>query len=141
MSDSDQVVEPPPPDAPVARPVRSRKEWSRRKKWSFRLLAIGVSLLPLLLLELGLRIGGFGYETKLIVKAPHTASNTKFQFNPPTDRAYYGPVDLSGPEPRHFEIPKPDSIYRIVVVGGSTVAGFPSARVFAPWRMPPARPV
>ncbi|MBP85264.1 MAG: hypothetical protein CMJ64_00880 [Planctomycetaceae bacterium] len=119
MSNSNEHAE------PTADSRVERQPLSRRRKWPFRLLAIGMSLAPLLLLELGLRIGGFGYETKLIVRAPHTASNTTFQFNPPADRAYYGPVDLSGPEPRHFEISKPDSVYRIVVVGGSTVAGFP----------------
>ena len=120
MSDSDQLAEPQTAGARV-----KRRPLSRRRKWSFRLLAIGLSLAPLLLLELGLRIGGFGYDTSLIVKAPHTDSSTKFQFNPSVDRAYYGPVDLAGPEPRHFEIPKPAGVYRIVVVGGSTVAGFP----------------
>ncbi len=98
---------------------------SRRRKWGFRLFAVGMSLAPFLLLEAGLRIGGFGYETKFIVEATQTDSQTAFHFNPLADRAYYGPEDLSGPEPRQMEIPKPQAVYRIVVVGGSTVAGFP----------------
>ena len=103
----------------------ARRPLSQRRKWCFRLLAIGAAIGPFLLLEIGLRIGGFGYETKFIVKASPTDSRTAFKFNPPADRAYYGPEDLAGPEPRHFEIPKPPAVYRIVVVGGSTVAGFP----------------
>ncbi|MDA1052939.1 MAG: hypothetical protein O3C40_21005 [Planctomycetota bacterium] len=106
--------------------ANSRKDISSsRRKWLFRCLAIAISLLPLVLLEFALRLFGYGYDTRLIVPAPDAGSATTYQFNAPADRAYYGPEDLSGPEPRPFEIPKPESVYRIVVVGGSTVAGFP----------------
>jgi tetratricopeptide (TPR) repeat protein len=103
----------------------SRRDIKSRRKWLFRGLSIAASLLPLLIFELALRLCGSGYDTRLIVPAPSAASATTYQFNEPADRAYYGPEDLSGPEPRNFELPKPEPIYRIVVIGGSTVAGFP----------------
>jgi tetratricopeptide (TPR) repeat protein len=96
-----------------------------RRVWIFRLLALAISLAPFLLLETGLRAIDFGDDTRLVVRAPYAASPTTFHFNPPADRAYYGPQDLAGPDPRHFQIPKPPATYRIVVIGGSTVAGFP----------------
>ncbi|MBC8354841.1 MAG: hypothetical protein H8E66_22925 [Planctomycetes bacterium] len=105
--------------------VNSRTSISSRRKWLFRLLAISISLAPFVLLELALRLFGYGYDTRLMIKAPYAASTTTYEFNAPVDRAYYGPEDLPGPEPRQFELQKPESTYRIVVVGGSTVAGFP----------------
>ena len=98
---------------------------SPHRKWLFRCLASGFSLLPLILLECVLRLAGYGYDTRLVRPAPDAASDATVQFNASTDRAYYGLEDLLGPEPRPFEIPKPQSTYRIIVVGGSTVAGFP----------------
>jgi len=112
-------------DEPEPLRADSRRDIKSRRKWLFRGLAIAISLLPLLLFELALRLCGSGYDTRLIVPAPSAASATTYQFNAPTDRAYYGSEDLSGPEPRNFELPKPKRIYRIVVIGGSTVAGFP----------------
>ncbi len=47
------------------------------------------------------------------------------RLNSSADRAFYGPMDLLGPEPRPIVLPKPAGTYRILVVGGSTVAGFP----------------
>jgi tetratricopeptide (TPR) repeat protein len=76
-------------------------------------------------LELALRAFGVGYDTRLVVQDEASASPTAFRFNPQADRTYYGLDDLSGPELRPFNIPKPEGVYRIVVVGGSSVAGFP----------------
>ncbi|HUG66761.1 MAG TPA: hypothetical protein VMM76_03350 [Pirellulaceae bacterium] len=109
-------------DSPIA---NSRQTNRSLRKWSFRCLAIAISLAPLVLLEFALRLCGYGYDTRLVIKSPDSDSATTYQFNSRADRAYFGPEDLSGPEPRRFEIPKPASVYRIVVVGGSTVAGFP----------------
>jgi tetratricopeptide (TPR) repeat protein len=78
-------------------------------------------------LELSLRICGFGRDLRLIVPQASNSNPQLFQFNPWVDQAYYGRVDLSGPEPRPFAVPKPAGTFRIVVIGGSTVIGFPYA--------------
>lgn len=96
----------------------------RRRLWLFRLAAIVLSLSPLVVLEIGLRMLGYGHDPRLIVPVRDAAPGTH-QLNPSADRAYYGPMDLLGPEPRPFVLPKPQGVYRILVVGGSTVAGFP----------------
>lgn len=112
-------------DTPDPPPTNARQTLPSRRKWLFRFLAIAISLLPLVILELALRLFGYGYDTRLIIKAPAAGFATTYQLNAVADRAYYGLADLPGPEPRPFEVPKPTNTYRIVVVGGSTVAGFP----------------
>lgn len=96
-----------------------------RRVWLFRLIAVALSLLPLVILEIGLRVFGLGYDTRLVVPVAGDAAPSTYRLNPSVDRAYFGLVDLSGPEPRPFALPKPQGVFRILVVGGSTVAGFP----------------
>ncbi len=95
------------------------------RTWAFRIAAVALSLSPLVLLELGLRLVGFGHNPRLVEPIPQPTTWGTHRLNPAADRAYYGRMDLLGPEPRPFVLPKPPGIYRIVVVGGSTVAGFP----------------
>jgi len=97
----------------------------RLRAWLFRLAAMALSLSPLVVLEIGLRILGYGHDPRLIVPVQNAATPGTHRLNPSADRAYYGPMDLLGPEPRPFVLPKPKGLYRILVVGGSTVAGFP----------------
>lgn len=96
------------------------------RRWAFRLLAVALSLHSLLLFEGLLRLFGVGHDVRLIVPADIDGTKlASFQFNPFVDLAYYGVTDLSGPEPRHFVLPKPPNTLRILVIGGSTVIGFP----------------
>ncbi len=97
----------------------------RCRVWLFRLVAVALSLLSLLVLEIGLRILGLGYDTRLVVPVVGGAPEGTHRINPHADRAYFRAMDVVGPEPRHFLLPKPRGLYRILVVGGSTVAGFP----------------
>lgn len=97
----------------------------RRRVWLFRLVAAALSLLSLLVLEIGLRILGLGYDTRLVVPVVGGVPEGTHRINPHADRAYFRAMDVVGPEPRHFLLPKPRGLYRILVVGGSTVAGFP----------------
>src|SRR5450759_5284578 len=51
--------------------------FSRRKLWCFRLMAVaGVPLLLFGLLELGLRLAGFGYPTAFLLKSSNHGENT-----------------------------------------------------------------
>ena len=55
---------------------------SGRKLWRFRLMAlIGVPLLFFGLLELGLRLAGFGYPTAFLLKSSNHGENTFVQNN------------------------------------------------------------
>ncbi len=108
-----------------SQPIGSRRRTSASRLWLFRVLAVSISLLPFVLFESTLRLCGYGYDTQLIATVPEVATPTTFQFNAAAGRAYYSGQSLSGPEPRHFNIPKHEGVFRIAVVGGSTVAGFP----------------
>ncbi len=108
-----------------ASPVRTVARPRRRRVWLFRVVAIGLSLFSLIVLEIGLQVLHFGYDTRLVVPVTHAAAQGTHRLNPHADRAYFGPLDVVGPEPRPFQLPKPRGLYRILVVGGSTVAGFP----------------
>lgn len=96
---------------------------SQRRTWVFRLLAVLMGLACVLLLEVGLRVFGLGADLSLIVPQPNASG--WYQLNPQFDQPYFGRGDLSGPEPQPFQIPKPSGTRRILVVGGSTVIGFP----------------
>ncbi len=103
----------------------ARKPRSSRRQWCFRLFAVALALAPFPAAELMFRAFGVGHDTRFVVQARDATSSTVWHFNPAADLAYYGIEGVSGPEARPFNLPKPEEVYRIIVVGGSTVAGFP----------------
>ncbi len=110
---------------PPLNPILTQARPRRRRVWLFRLVAVALSLCFLVVLEISLRILGVGHETRLAVPVAGAAAAGAYRLNPEADWAYFGPMDVVGPEPRPFLLPKPAGVYRILVVGGSTVAGFP----------------
>ncbi len=112
----------------------SRKEKSQQRKrriWLFRISAILLGLFLLIVLEGALRLFGIGVDTSLVIPISAAmksdAPSYSHQFNGAADLVYYGPTDLSGPEIRPFNLPKPKDTLRIIVLGESTVMGFPYA--------------
>lgn len=103
----------------------------KRRKWLFRGVAIilGLSILPTI--EISLRLLDIGPNTSLVIPVgpSFSGSRRKFthQFNSAADLAFFGRTDLSGPESRPFVLPRPPRTYRVVVLGESTVIGFPYA--------------
>lgn len=100
-----------------------KRKRSARRLWMLRFMALGFSALLLLLLEGALRLIGVGEDLSLVV--PVAGASSWYRLNPLFDQPFYGMADLSGPEPRPFQLPKPKGTRRILVVGGSTVVGFP----------------
>ena len=84
-----------------------------------------LALVPIVLLEPALRLFGFGNDLRLVILVAPPNDKFTHQFNELADRPFFGATDLGGPEPRRFALPKSPSVYRIVVLGESTVAGFP----------------
>ena len=107
----------------IAHVERATVKLSRSRLWLFRCLAIVLGLSPLVVLEVGLRVLGIGADLTLVV--PWRGSLGWYQLNPKFDQPFYGRSDLSGPEGRPFRLPKPAGTRRVLVVGGSTVVGFP----------------
>ncbi|HND50920.1 MAG TPA: tetratricopeptide repeat protein [Pirellulaceae bacterium] len=104
------------------KPPRRR---SKLRTWSFRIVALLFPVLALGLSNLALYLVGFGVETRLVIPAANGTTPGLMRFNPRADLPNYPQLELRGPEPRTFQIPKPTSTLRIVVVGESTVQGFP----------------
>lgn len=104
-------------------PKRSRRSiW---RLWLFRLTAlIVIPAILLLLLELSLRIFGFGYPTDFVVKT-QVNDQTVYVYNPDFHRRFF-PKGL-GRSPDPFLIPavKPEQTYRIFILGGSAAKGTP----------------
>lgn len=94
-----------------------------RRRWLFRVIAIGIGLSSIAVFELVLFVIGFGHDLQLVIPVPKAPG--WFQLNRRFDEPFFGQVNLSGPEPKPFRLPKPAGTHRILVVGGSTVIGFP----------------
>jgi hypothetical protein len=115
---------PPAPSPGGAAPVGARQT-PRRRIWCFRVIALCLPFTALALLELALGWAGAGRNLRLVEPAGSGTPANACRFNPRIDQVYYGPTGLEGPETRPFLVPKPRGTFRIVVVGGSTVVGFP----------------
>ncbi len=95
-----------------------------RRQIVFRTFCV---LFPALLVasaELVLYGLGVGTDTRLVIASPHAGEGNVFSFNMQADLAYTN-INLRGPEPRSFELPKPASTFRVVVIGESSVQGYP----------------
>ena len=107
---------------------------SRKKNWLKNLLALalGISVFPLLEIvlvilgvnpDLGRNMGNFGIEKKIPV-FESTKSNGKVYWYPSQQwfkKMRYYKTSIR----RSFEMPKPDSTFRILVLGDSSAAGYP----------------
>lgn len=97
----------------------------RSLKWVFRISSLlGVPLALLALLEVGLRIGGYGYNTGFfkplqINGADYLVENDKFGLR------FFPPELARSPAPLRMEAHKPAEMYRIFVLGESAALGDP----------------
>ncbi len=105
----------------VAERRQSRR--TRRRKWAFRGLAVGFPFFALFAINWLLSV--VGRESRLIIPAITPNPHNLFCLNPDFEWPYFPQQLLKGPEPRHFVLPKSNESFRIVVVGESSVQGFP----------------
>lgn len=96
---------------------------SRKRLFSF--VAVAFPFLAVALLELSLRVNNYGndlslFQRELINGKPYLV------MNPAVKGRYFSRVEFT-PSTSHdyFQMPKPDSTFRIFCLGGSTTAGFP----------------
>jgi tetratricopeptide (TPR) repeat protein len=105
---------------------------SRRKLWCFRLIAlVGAPLLFLGLLELGLRLAGFGYPTAFFLKSSNRGEKTFVQNNQFGWR-FFGRRMARLPEATSIPREKPPDTFRIFVFGESAAFGDPQPRFGLP---------
>ncbi len=116
-------------------PVKKEKKEGKKKKpprpitgrrlWLFRIIAITViPVLLLLLVELSLRIAGFGFPAAAVVKCELNGrdaycDNVKFGWR------FFPPNIARESDPFIFPADKPDNTYRIFVLGASAAKGEP----------------
>lgn len=110
---------------PAAASRRTKRTLSPGRRRLFRLLALCLVGTALVALELACRAFGVGENLDLVVPAPGRPLELQWQLNSKADTPLFTTIPLSGPEPRRFDLPKPPDTYRIVVLGESTVEGFP----------------
>ena len=91
----------------------------RRRRW-FRIAALLAPLLLLLLIELGLRLAGYGYATSFFLE-----SGGVYIENQDFTRRYFPPGLARAPQPITVAATKPSGTCRIFVFGESAAMGDP----------------
>ncbi len=105
---------------------------SRRRLWCFRLIALaGVPLLCFGLLELGLRLAGFGYPTAFLLKSSNHGENTFVQNNQFGWR-FFGSRAARQVDATSIPREKSPDTVRIFVFGESAAYGDPQPRFGLP---------
>jgi tetratricopeptide (TPR) repeat protein len=93
-------------------------------RWAFRLAAVLLPAVLLGLLELVLRLTGYGYSTHFFSAASLTNSTVMVE-NPKFGWQFFPPALARRPEPVMFSATKPNETYRIFVLGESAAQGHP----------------
>jgi Flp pilus assembly protein TadD len=86
------------------------------------LLAVLAPALALLALEGALRVGGYGFTPRLLIKDPRTGQRVA---NPHYGRLYFPRALARRPEPVWLADPKPADEYRLFILGESAALGMP----------------
>ena len=105
---------------------------STQRRILFYVIAVAIPVITLLAIEGILRIAGYGRSVPTFVQAPHEGyimpnPDLVFRFVPPG----VTPPTVS-PDTYYIRAQKPADTVRIVVMGGSTAAGFPYGRFGSP---------
>jgi hypothetical protein len=98
---------------------------SSQRSYVFRLVVVIFPFVCLLFGNWVFYLLDFGVDTSLVVPLPKSTVSGWHVLNSDVDAAYWDMGDLSGPESRPFVLPKSPNLFRVVVVGASTVEGFP----------------
>ncbi|MBN1560767.1 hypothetical protein JW998_10990 [candidate division KSB1 bacterium] len=107
------------------KPAQLPQQLAPAKKRLFTLIAVSFPFLVIILLEIGLRLGHYGGDTRLFVPTP-TKESPYFGLNQNAGRRFFYRDDfLPSPRKDLFLQIKPENGFRIFVLGGSTTAGFP----------------
>lgn len=110
------------PDAHGSQPLQVRGRGVR--VWLFQGLACAFPILVLAFVECVLSWNGYGHEITPLQSFVDEQGRHLWFLNPSVELRYTA-TELRGPEPRAFALPKPTGTFRVVVLGESTVQGFP----------------
>jgi tetratricopeptide (TPR) repeat protein len=98
---------------------------SRSKQFIFGAIAVVLPIVFLILLELVLRVSGYGDKFSLFINHPDAEFEKYYIVNPEIGKKYFNKMEYSAPAKDMFLKVKPADVFRIFVMGSSTVAGFP----------------
>jgi tetratricopeptide (TPR) repeat protein len=101
----------------------TKKSVSGTRKVVFTGITILLPIFLLLLLESGLRIAGYGKDLNLFIRSETYPSY--FEVNPDVANRFFSKMDGTGPSNDIFLADKPDTCFRIFIMGCSTTRGFP----------------
>jgi tetratricopeptide (TPR) repeat protein len=96
---------------------------SKGKRLYFYLLLILIPVILFVLLEIGLRMFHYGYDLRLFNKS--TLYPGYYEINNNVGKRYFTKFEATNPPNDIFLINKPDTCFRIFVMGESTTEGFP----------------
>lgn len=97
---------------------------SARRLWGFRLFAVLLPLLAVGLVELTLRLAGYGHSTKFFLPA-NDQGRAMLTDNPWYGWRFFPPAIARTPQPLYLAAQKPPGTVRIFVLGESAAMGDP----------------
>ena len=102
----------------------SKKPRNRQRVWLLRLvLVVAAPIVALLVLEVGLRLAGAGYDPSFLVE--DEADESKVRNNDSFAWRFFPRALARAPQPIRLTKVKPSGVRRIVVLGGSAAMGDP----------------
>lgn len=103
---------------------------SKRRKWLFRIVAVTLSLSPILIGEMSCRFAGYGgYPPVLKRMKAYRGTQYVGTFQPGLNTFFWQNLSATGGMEEHvFVTPKPKGRTRIMTFGGSAMRGFPQPR-------------
>lgn len=103
-------------------------QFSKKKKIAFKVFTLLFSIFLLVIFELLLRLFTYGDNLSLFVEHPHAKYDNYYITNPKIGEKYFSAFEATGGTNDAFLKKKPDNGFRVIVMGSSTVVGFPYNR-------------
>ncbi len=120
-----QETHPRAPREPSSTGPATARRWGSGRRWLFRAgAALGLPLLVLALLEIGLRVAGYGHPTSFFLTTNLGGRETVIE-NTWFGLRFFPPALARSPAPISFSRQKPAGVYRIFLFGESAALGDP----------------
>lgn len=105
--------------------AQSKQPLSQGRKRIFSIISILLPFIFLILLEVILRIAGYGDNHSLFITHPDEGYENYYVVNPKIGKKYFQKMEYTLPAKDRFLKKKPEDVFRIFVMGSSSVVGFP----------------
>lgn len=106
----------------------SKANTSSKNNLLFKLITLVIPLFILLLIEVILRLAGYGDNLNLFIQNPKAGYENYMIVNPEVGKKYFQKFEYTAPANDTFLKHKKEGVFRIFVMGSSTVYGFPYDR-------------